>query len=499
MSIVSATRVRAAQLEGYYRGARLDQQRENTEATQWTTIPHETKETIAALMPNYVSVYGRSIQLHMLPMDMIHADIETQWRNNRLAMIHALAYMHAVDIATRADGTDWSRVYGCTTVDVNQMRISVNVEGYVDNNRYDEFPIDKHPAVMLLDAMYSITIQKENIIWARDRYTRQMQQFDSGQTQPKTSGIEKLFKDKPIVHEETIVEQFKKLQEEVTNNLVARTWGFEIEIPDAKGVPAPAGVEKGDDGSLRSYEGSDDCECGCDECEYHDCDCDNCYNRNTDPQHCGDSDCASCDSAEYRTIGGIQRMQHAGMFKLCDDLKEKGAELNDSAGTHIHVYAQDLTTHQVGQVMAAYSWLDTILKPIAGRKNVNYAMAIPLQYVANALRRNRPTITKDKPREVNCMHLFNGRGTIEFRQMDCNADAKRITAWAWLVRGLVTAAKRGATLSNYKECKDLNDVIGVFAKFNIYTDNENPEQIVYGSKNDAELVAPMLVTHRSTN
>ena len=497
MSIVGATRVRAAQLEAAYRGARLDQQRANTEATRWEAFTQETREALERMLPSYVTTYGRSITLQMFKTD--EQPIEEYWRNNRLAMIHAIAYLHAVDTATRETEAGWNRVYGCTTVDIARLLVSINIQGYVDAETYEAMPLEQHPAVMLLDMMYSVKIQKDNIIWARDRYTRQLAIFDNEKPKSKDSGIKKLFENAPVVHADTINEQFNMLQEQVTNNLVARTWGFEIEIPDAKGVKAPAGIEKGDDGSLRSYQGSDDCQCDCDDCTYHDCDCDNCYNRNTDPEHCGDSDCASCDSAEYRTIGGIQRMQHAGMFKLCADLKEEDAELNDSAGTHIHVYAQDLTTHQVGQVMAAYTWLDTIIRPIAGRKNVNYAMAIPVHYIANALSKSKAALVKDKPREINCMHLFNGRGTLEFRQMDCNADAKRITAWAWLVRGLVTAAKRGATLRDYKECKDLNDVIGVLARFKIYTDNENPEQVVYGSKNDAELIASQLVTHRSTN
>jgi hypothetical protein len=497
MSIVGATRIRAAQLEAAYRGARSDQQRVNEEATRWSSFSNETRESFEAMLPGYVTTYGRSVTLQMFKTD--EQPTEEYWKNNRLAMIHAIAYLKAVDVETRKDGDFWSQVYGCSTIDTARLMVTINVEGYIDGETYEAYQLEQHPAVKLLDVMYGVTIEKDDIIWARDRYTRQLGVYASQQPKVKGRGIEKLFENAPVVYESVINEQFKMLEENVTNNLVARTWGFEIEIPDAKGVPAPAGVEKGDDGSLRSYEAGDDCDCDCDDCNYHDCDCDNCYNRNTDPDHCGNSECATCDSAEYRTIGGIQRMQHAGMFKLCQDLADKGAELNDSAGTHIHVYAQDLTTNQVGQVMATYRWLDTIIRPIAGRKNVNYAMEIPVSYIASALSRKNATITKDKPREINCMHLFNGRGTIEFRQMDCNANAKRITAWAWLVRGLVTAAKRGATLSNYKECKDLNDVIGVLARFNVYTDNEHPEQVVYGSKNDAEIVAPMLVQHKSTN
>ena len=67
------------------------------------------------------------------------------------------------------------------------------------------------------------------------------------------------------------LELFSKMQ----NGLSARTWGFEIEVPDCKGVRAPNGIEKGDDGSLRS-ENHSDCECDCNDCAYHECNCDIC-------------------------------------------------------------------------------------------------------------------------------------------------------------------------------------------------------------------------------
>ncbi len=181
-------------------------------------------------------------------------------------------------------------------------------------------------------------------------------------------------------------------------------------------------------------------------------------------------------------------MKHSGMYQLCKELNEEDAEMNDSAGTHIHVFAADLETKQVGQVLATYKWLENILSIIAGRKNTSYAMDVPTNYVASAIKKNNAWLTKDKPRAVNVTPLFTSRGTIEFRQMDCNLNADRITAWAWLVRGLVTAAKRGAELKDYKQVTDLNGIVEVFAKFNIEPDNEHPELIIYGSKSDDEKI-----------
>lgn len=443
-----------------------------------------------------LTIFGRNMTMWMLTHELDTDGIRLHFRNNRLDTIVKLAYMHAIDKKTREHIASGSEVYACTTVDVTQLKITINFDGYISGNTFENKPIDQHPMMILLNIMETAKIDKEDIEYARARYNSQMISYNSEERDRVGKGIATLLEMKPMVHQSTIDEQFKILEEQMQNNLVARTWGFEIEIPDCKGVEAPNGIEKGDDGSLRSYEGSDDCECDCDDCSYHDCDCDWCDNRNTDPDHCGNSACASCESAEYRSTGGIQRMEHAGMFKLCADLKEKDAELNDSAGTHIHVYAQDLTTHQVGQVMAVYTWLDTILRPIAGRKNVNYAREVSVRYIKAALRKNDPRIPTEKSLEVNTMHLFNGRGTIEFRQMDCNANAKRITAWAWIVRGLVTASKRGATITDYTKCKDLNDVVAVLKKFNVEPGNEHPEQLIFGSKNDKDLVAPMLVTHK---
>lgn len=287
---------------------------------------------------------------------------------------------------------------------------------------------------------------------------------------------------KPLtVIEAQIQKAYKMLP---TNALVARTWGFEVEVPDAKQVSAPNGVEKGDDGSLRSYEANDDCECGCSGCNYHSCDCDMCYNQSDGDEHCGDGDCATADSAEYRSIGGIQRVISPALNKLCKDLNEVNAEMNDSAGTHIHVFGADLTTNQVGHVLAIYKRLEKLMEIVAGRDDVNYARRITMDAVKASLKKRGAYIHTDKPRAVNTTPLTSSRGTIEFRQMDCNLDAKRITLWAWMCRALVTSAKRGLRFNDVLGVTSLDDLIEVYAKHNVYLHDETPEEIVYGSRTD---------------
>jgi len=289
--------------------------------------------------------------------------------------------------------------------------------------------------------------------------------------------------------EKWIQEAIKKL--DGVNGLTARTWGFEIEVPDACGVDPiyNSGIEKGEDGSLRSYN-SDNCECDCSSCVYHDCNCDHCEDQNDSPDHdCGYSECSQADMAEFRTTGAIQRLKHSGMYDLLKKLNDNDAEMNDTAGTHIHVWAQDLTTNQVGQVMAIYKYTESIMSVIAGRFNVNYAGEVKASDVAMALSRKNPQLRPVKPVAVNVSHLLNSsRGTIEFRQMDCNLNADRITFWAWLVRGLVEVVKRGATLREFMKVKDLDDMIKVYEVWNYTIQNENPGDIIPGSRVDQNLV-----------
>lgn len=280
-------------------------------------------------------------------------------------------------------------------------------------------------------------------------------------------------------------EQFTKLiADKMQNTLTARTWGWEVEVPDAKGVNAPDGVQKGDDGSLRSYEGNNDCECDCDSCYYHECDCEHCETGSSDPDHdCGSSACTQADSAEFRTVGGIQRSVHGALNRLCADLDNVEAEKNDTAGTHIHVWAGDLNAEQVANVMACYIVLQKMFNSIAGRANVNYSRYVSIDDVRTALRQKK--FRQNKTQDVNINHLFNNnRRTIEFRQMDCNLDGMRINAWAWMVRGLVTAAKRGMTIADAAKVHKISDYVDVLAKFNVTPASEAPEEVVYGSRTD---------------
>jgi len=412
-------------------------------------------------------------------------------QNNRAQVIALMAYIKAITDATRSYQTIGSNeVYACSSSYADSLQMNINYEAYVEDEKVVEKPIEQHAAFVFFKIMQEVVVSKDDLIWAIAQYKTRMTELRNyaENRSHKDTGLDKVFENKPKVKATEIETQLTKLQNQLGNGLTARTYGFEIEVPDCKGVKAPNGFEKGDDGSLRSYSGSEDCDCDCEDCTYHSCDCDWCEQQNDDPDHCSGSSCSSGESAEYRTVGGVQRMKHSGMYELCKNLNEEDAEMNDSAGTHIHVFAADLTTNQVGQVFAAYKWLENIMSAIAGRQNTSYAMDFPVSYIGSALRKSNPRLTADKPRTVNATPLFTNRGTIEFRQMDCNLDADRMSAWAWIVRGLVTVAKRGATIANYKQVTDLNGLIELFAKFNVEPDNEHPELIIYGSKSDDDKV-----------
>ena len=389
------------------------------------------------------------------------------------------------------------------------MAVSTNCETIV-TDRWRYAVMDQHYARVRanikesglykqLEILRDIEITLDNYKYAIRAHSEKINKLTEYTQRDKVTGLHAVFEGRPTIeHDEKakVREDAIKLFDQIQNGLCSRTWGFEIEVPDAKGVDAPMGIEKGTDGSLRS-DNNEDCECDCNDCAYHDCNCDNCDYGSTDPEHCGDSDCASADMAEYRSLNGIQRVLHPGMIELCDELVSVDAEINSSAGTHIHVYAQDLTTNQVGQVMAIYHWLyNIVFTPIAGRFDNQYAMPLKVEDISNALRKNNPVLKPHKPLVVNVSNLINSsRGTIEFRQQNCNLNSKRISVWAWLVRGLVEIAKRGATFGDFKKCQSLNDVLEVYAKYNFTVKGENPGLLIPGTKYDLDRINR--VSHRT--
>jgi hypothetical protein len=449
---------------------------------------------IAPNMPKVVTM--QNWQLDGVDADEIQVGID--WlKANRMNMISWMAYIYELS----AEASDSNTNYIFTNSNYRLLSMS-SVKYVIQADRADLDLVnrmDQSQYIRSLKAMRNVKITKESYIKAATWHLMAIRDMEKLAMGKKAAGINKLFSERPSELEASeriaVRDSARAIFDRIKNGLSSRTWGFEIEVPDAKGVDAPRGIEKGDDGSLRS-ENHSDCECDCNDCAYHECNCDNCDYGSDDPQHCSDDYCTgSVDSAEFRSTGGIQRVLHVGMIELCDKLVEEDAEINSSAGTHIHVYGQDLSTNQVGHVLATYHWLyNNIFWPIAGRNNNQYAKPLNTGDIANALRSKNPTLRAEKPLVVNVTNLLNGRGTIEFRHQNCNLDSKLISVWAWLVRGLVEVAKRGATFAQFKECKSVEDMVAVYAKFNFTPESENPGLVIVGSRSDEDRVEK--VTHK---
>ena len=431
---------------------------------------------------------------YLYPANKLHAQNAIDWlKRNRLNYIIWSAYVHEIKLMLdEPEGNlhqfPMSITANCEAINVERWRYATL------SNHFAEFKTNLRGSGIYkaLEALSGALITESSYKYALQAYIDKVKNLSQRITVDRVTGLHKVFEGRPCIeHDEKagVREAAIKLFDEIENGLCSRTWGFEIEVPDAMGVQAPMGIEKGTDGSLRS-DNSSNCECDCDSCAYHSCNCDICEYGSEDPDHCGDNECSGADSAEYRSTGGIQRVLHPGMIKLCDDLVAEDAEINSSAGTHIHVYAQDLTTNQVGQVMAIYHWLyNIVFTPIAGRFDNQYAMPLRVEDISNALRKSNPVLRPQKQLVVNVSNLISStRGTIEFRQQNCNLNSKRISVWAWLVRGLVEIAKRGATFGDFKKCESLDDVIKVYAKYNFTVKGENPGLLIPGSKTDTPKV-----------
>jgi hypothetical protein len=266
-------------------------------------------------------------------------------------------------------------------------------------------------------------------------------------------------------------QQFAKLAEslaEAEPRQLPRTWGFEIETPNADTVYGnTTGTEFEvlrftPDGSVKNEDGFSECSCDCRDCSYHECDCDNCDRYNDSPEHdCGSRYCASLgDYQEITSIGGLDTT-HPTALTLLDENGLQDCTVNESCGLHIHIGSADLSPVQVANVVRAYRLIANILEPIAGRRGVYYAEDNTEQDVRLA-HEERGT---EKYRAVNTRTHFSpafGRAkTIEFRQHEGTTDTARVRAWAYLLVRLVEFAKTGTGLYWLAKAKDLDEVLQV--------------------------------------
>lgn len=262
--------------------------------------------------------------------------------------------------------------------------------------------------------------------------------------------------------------EFQKLAEQLANaepEETARTWGFEIETPEADRIldnmtrEQASLVEFCADGSVSSADG---CECDCSSCTYHECNCDNCEDYNDSPDHdCGSSWCVG-QYQEIKTLAGGVKTTHPEALTALDSAGLASADITDDCGLHIHIGSADLEAWQVARVLTAYRLLGQILDPIAGRVNGGYYKKHDPQLEEDT----RRGYDSDKYTDVNTKwhfmavkRLTSRDATLEFRQHEGTNDSARIRAWAWLMIQLVEFAKTSKPVYWLGRCQTLGDMI----------------------------------------
>ena len=279
----------------------------------------------------------------------------------------------------------------------------------------------------------------------------------------------------------------EKIGKSMDMHLVRRTWGIELEVYDAKDIRAhhinDSVLTSCSDSSITGGD-YDDCECDCDDCVYHECDCEHCESYNDSPDHCGNSYCVSGDPLEFKTKKGQWTSKVPAVTELYKKLNEEEAEVNDSCGLHCHVYALDLDAKQMGHAMGAYAIIAPKFNRALGRYNTNYAAAIEPGRV-KALLKGEAEIGGTR-NEFN-LHALQKFGTIEFRQAEATLNLELTYGWAWICRGIITAAKEGAKVTEYKDISTVQDLIDLFAKYgHTINDELNGRDHVYGTVRDNE-------------
>jgi hypothetical protein len=246
-----------------------------------------------------------------------------------------------------------------------------------------------------------------------------------------------------------------------------RSWGFEIETPEADELynaldsEQLATMEFCEDASIDGA-GSDECECECRWCYYHECDCDSCgVEGSSDPEHgCGSDECYS-EGTEYQEVktlnGGVKTTHPEALTHLVDAGLET-VKITSQCGLHLNIGSSDLTAQQVARVLTAYRVGSWLFDTIAGRTENRFAQAISPDLEAQTV---RETAT-GKYYAVNTQHHFNNlkrnpeRTRLEFRQHAGENSASEIRAWAWLLCELVEFAKSDRPIYWLAQAKTLD-------------------------------------------
>lgn len=289
----------------------------------------------------------------------------------------------------------------------------------------------------------------------------------------------------------------------------SRRWGIEIEHPGARGVEAPAFWDSKGDGSLRSaYDGWVEVQdfepydhevtenIGwhyCNNAERHDPRIEEYdatrgeYIYLPNPDFINPLDCEDCgrvtrtvrvepQTITHRAQSGDCRefvspilvsMHSNGLEQLMNDLK--GRPTNSSAGVHVHVEADDLSSEQIATIVYGYDILEPILEASYQRDRRDFCERRDVNEVLEAARKAKSKEHFDpyaggRYRTLNT-HALSDHGTLEFRAMGPVYDYDYLVRWAMLLRELVNAVAAGATTKDFAKIKSWDDLVLFIAKF----------------------------------
>lgn len=247
------------------------------------------------------------------------------------------------------------------------------------------------------------------------------------------------------------------------NDKLVRRWGFEAEHPainDARREASywqTAPFEFVSDGSVPNEQ--EDCECDCEDCEYHDCNCDNCERSGWDPDHCSSSYCYGVN--ELSTAEPILTAWNSKldpMLEVCKDAEES-SYYNDPTGKswagHLHVEARDLTARQVVTALQVFNklmslapewvngWQDSYNTDTATPERLREwqsgkGFSLPRSMAVTAY--NLGNRHQPQPYEIG--QTPYGKTTIEFRSFRTTFDSDLIRVRGAIARAVVEYGKR---------------------------------------------------------
>jgi hypothetical protein len=231
-----------------------------------------------------------------------------------------------------------------------------------------------------------------------------------------------------------------------------RSWGFEIETPEADELYHGLSSEElelmdfCEDASIDGA-GNDECECECRYCYYHECSCDSCeVEGSEDPEHgCGSEACYSegTEYQEVKTLDGGVKTTHPEALTALVGAGLETVKITQQCGLHLNIGSADLTPLQVAKVLTAYRLGAWLFDTITGRPDNRYSQKLDPEQERLA----RLEEATGKYSTVNTQHHFNNvkrnpeRARLEFRQHAGENSASEIRAWAWLLCELVEFAK----------------------------------------------------------